>query len=133
MIVATYAGLLALLYVVLSFSVIIVRYRTRILLGDGGDFELKRRIRAHANFIEYTPLFLILAMLAEIQDISRFWEHLLCAAFLFGRIAHALSVSVLEKYENGKLLGLPLFRSTGMVLSFIAIISMALTLIAKGL
>jgi hypothetical protein len=29
-------------------------------LGDGGDKELQTWIRAHANFIEYVPLCLIL-------------------------------------------------------------------------
>ncbi len=129
MIVATYAGLLALIFIALSVNVIIRRYQLRSALGDADDFEMKRRIRAHANFAEYTPLFLILISLAEYEKLSNFYLHILCTLFLLGRISHALSVLKLEKYENGKLLAYPYFRAIGMLTSFLAIGITALLLI----
>jgi uncharacterized membrane protein YecN with MAPEG domain len=53
-------GLLGLIYAVLSIRVARLRGAKRVSLGDGGDPELQRWIRAHANFIEYVPICLIL-------------------------------------------------------------------------
>ena len=54
-----YAGLLALLFLVLSWRVIQFRQRG-ISLGDGGDPRMLRLIRGHANFAEYVPLILLM-------------------------------------------------------------------------
>ncbi len=62
-IVALYGGLLALLYLILSFRTIVLRGRLRVTLGDGGSEALQRAIRAHANFGEYVPLALVLQVL----------------------------------------------------------------------
>ncbi len=129
MIVSTYAGLLALVFIGLSVNVVARRYQLRSALGDADDFEMKRRIRAHANFAEYTPLFLILMGFAEHERLSPSYIHILCMLFLLGRISHASSVLKLEKYENGKLVAYPKFRMVGMVASFSAIIITALVLI----
>ena len=53
-------GLLGLLYAALSYNVARVRGLKKISLGDGGDPQLLSAIRAHANFIEYVPLCLLL-------------------------------------------------------------------------
>ena len=53
-------ALLGLLYAGLSVRVARLRGAKRVSLGDGGDKELQTWIRAHANFIEYVPLCLIL-------------------------------------------------------------------------
>ena len=60
MIVSTFAAILAILYIQLSFRVIKLRRAKRISLGDGGDKSLQAAIRTHANFIEYVPFSLIL-------------------------------------------------------------------------
>ena len=62
---AVYAALLTLLFVFLSGRVIAWRRAQRIEIGDGADKELLRRMRVHANFVEYTPFFLVLMALAE--------------------------------------------------------------------
>jgi hypothetical protein len=62
-VVALYAGILALLYLVLTFRTIVLRGRLRVTLGDGGSEALQRAIRAHANFGEYVPLALVLQLL----------------------------------------------------------------------
>jgi uncharacterized membrane protein YecN with MAPEG domain len=54
-----YAGLLALLYLVLSYRIVVLR-RNKVSLGDGGNPILQRRIRAHGNFSEYVPMILIM-------------------------------------------------------------------------
>ena len=52
---ALHAGLLALLVLVLSFRTILYRRAHKVEIGDGGDKELLRRSRVHANFAEYVP------------------------------------------------------------------------------
>ena len=62
---AFYAALLALIYVGLSMWVIVGRVDKSALFGDGGDGALARRIRAHANFIEYVPMAIVVIALFE--------------------------------------------------------------------
>ena len=133
MIISLYAGLLALFYMALSVIVIIGRYKNRVALGDAGSFDMQRRIRAHANFIEYTPLFLIIMGYAEFSGLSGFWVHNLCGLFLVGRVSHAASILKLEKYKDGQIQAYPVFRTVGMVASFTAITITACNLISHYL
>src|SRR3954468_5163594 len=61
-----YAGLLALLFLLLSVRVS-QRRQTGITLGDGGDARLLRVIRGHANFAEYVPIILVMMVMLEID------------------------------------------------------------------
>ena len=63
MIISFYAAILALLFVALSVYVILGRAKYKVLIGEGTSPDMLRRIRAQGNFIEYTPLFLILLLL----------------------------------------------------------------------
>ena len=45
------------------------RMRSKISLGDGGDNELRNRIRAHGNFIENVPIALLLMLLNDLAGI----------------------------------------------------------------
>lgn len=62
-----YASLLALVFVYLSARVITVRRQLKASLGDHGDKNLLKRLRVHANFAEYTPLALLLILMAEMM------------------------------------------------------------------
>lgn len=86
---ALYAALLALLLLLLARSTILRRQTARILLGDGADEPLQRRIRAHANFAEYAPLGLILLALCEAQGAPPLVLHALGLMLLIGRVLHA--------------------------------------------
>ncbi len=57
-----YASLAAFILIVLSLRVIGARRNRRVALGDGADDDLARRIRAHGNFTEFTPLALVLEL-----------------------------------------------------------------------
>lgn len=59
------AGVLGLLFLLLSFRVVAVRRSARVEIGDGNNRLLLSRIRAHANFAEYVPVSLFLLFLAE--------------------------------------------------------------------
>jgi len=67
------AGVFALLLVSLSVQVSLRRAKMNTVFGDAGDKTLRRRIRAHGNFIEYAPLALIALGLVEYRgdEISR--------------------------------------------------------------
>lgn len=90
---ALYAGLLAVLLIALSTRVIRIRRGQGIALGDAGDRDLQRRIRAHANFAEYAPMGLILLGLAESLGAWALLLHLVGLVLLAGRAMHALGIS----------------------------------------
>lgn len=127
MVIPLYAGLLGLMMIALSVHVIRGRYRSGMALGDT-DFELRRRVRAQANFAEYAPLFIVLAGLAEYQGMAPWAIHALGSLFIAGRLSHAYSLLVHERYKDGQILHFPIWRTCGMVSTFtvIGIISVAL-------
>lgn len=115
---AFYAGLLAFLYVILSFRVILFRVSKKIVLGDGGERYMERRIRVHANFIEYVPIAVLLMALFESVGGEQFFVHVLGGTLLVARISHAIGVS--------REPDIMILRRFGMVLTFFVIISGAI-------
>ena len=101
-----YAALFALFFVSLSLRVIRFRRSARISLGDGGDEELRRRSRVHANFAEYVPLALVLMALAELQGQPGWTIHLIGALLAVGRLAHAYGVSQAPQILKLRVLGM---------------------------
>lgn len=113
-----YAGLVALLFVFLSFRVIRARRQSKVPLGDGGDRLLLRRLRAQGNLAEYAPMIIVLMALGELQDASGLLIHVIGLCLLGGRCIHAYGVS--REPETYAL------RVTGMALTFTAMIMGAL-------
>lgn len=118
MITGLYAGCLGILLVLLSLNVIRFRRRNRVALGENGNFELTRAIRAHANFVEYTPMFLVLLALAEFQNLPAIAVHLFGVVFVIGRVLHAYSLLMHERYVEGVIQHNPTWRMVGMMCSF---------------
>jgi uncharacterized membrane protein YecN with MAPEG domain len=114
---ALYAALAVLMLIALSVNVIRGRRQFRAALGDSGDLEMTRRIRAQANFTEYTPLFLLTLGLAEHGGLPVWAVHLFGTAFLSGRAMHAFSLLRGEQYEGRRLLANPAWRVRGMALT----------------
>ncbi|MBD3766186.1 MAG: MAPEG family protein [Rhodobacterales bacterium] len=71
-----YAGLLTVIFLILSVRVIDRRRSAGVSLGDGGDGPLQRRIRAHGNFADYAPMGLVLLTIAELAQAPAPWLHL---------------------------------------------------------
>lgn len=69
-----------------------VRSAEKIMHGDGGNELLSRRMRAHANFIENTPLVLILIAIIELSGKGGQWLAIVGAVFMLGRVCHALGM-----------------------------------------
>jgi hypothetical protein len=122
MITATYAAVLALVFVGLSVRTIRLRRRARVAIGDGGDKLLARAARVHANFAEYVPLALLLIYFAESSGAPKPAVHALCALLLIGRLVHAWGVS--QPKEDFR------FRVAGMAMTFAAIVLAALALLS---
>jgi uncharacterized protein len=83
-----YAAVLAVLLLALFLNVSIKRSALGRSIGDGGDTDLHERIRKHGNFVEWTPMVLILMALAEANQASATALHAAGILLLAGRIAH---------------------------------------------
>ena len=132
MTVSLYAGLLGLMFLALSIRVIGGRRLARVGIGDGGDLGLQRRMRAQANFAEYVTivlllLLLLLLLLAELQGVSAWILHGVGACLVFGRIAHAVSISRDPEPSGGRVVGMA-FTFTALGLSSVACLAVALGL-----
>ncbi|WP_421995976.1 MAPEG family protein [Reyranella sp.] len=96
------AGLLGLLAVALTLGVARLRGAKKIFLGDGGDPEMLAAIRAHANFMEFVPLCLLLIYAAS--EFFGFWTvAVLSLALLLARVLHA--GGMLGFVPRGRMLG----------------------------
>ena len=101
---AFYAGLLALVFLVLSLRV--VRFRRRgISLGDGGSPQMLRVMRGHANFAEYVPFILVLMLVLELGHTSIYILHALGITLLIARLLHGYALSFTQKFFLGRFLG----------------------------
>lgn len=114
MVTTLYAGILGLIYAGFTLFVVKGRFKYQVNLGDGGDSNMMKRIRVHANFMEYVPIALLLMALAEIEGASEWLLHVLGIALLIGRIIHPLGVL--------KVVGPSVGRTGGMILTLLVII-----------
>ena len=88
----TIAAAAAILHIWLSVRVSRLRRPLQIGVGDGGHDGLARRMRAHGNFAENMPIFLVLLALLELAGA---WPILLWSAailFILARILHAFGM-----------------------------------------
>jgi uncharacterized protein len=85
---AAAAAVLGLIFAALSAWVMAGRLSMGVLHGDGGKEALNRRTRAHANFIEYVPLILLLAALLEGSGGSRTLIEVLLVLLAVARLMH---------------------------------------------
>jgi uncharacterized membrane protein YecN with MAPEG domain len=87
-IVAFYAGLNALIGLVLAINVVRLRVKTRTNLGSGGNAALEQAIRAHGNFSEYAPFILLLMLITAMSGESPYWLHAMGIALTAARLLH---------------------------------------------
>src|SRR3546814_5797173 len=66
---------------------------------------MNRRIRGHANFVEYVPLCLLLIAILEFSHFSIYLIHALGLALLIGRILHGYAFSFTESSKFGRMWG----------------------------
>ena len=83
---ATYAAILALIIIALGINVTVHRVKLKVSLGDGGNPEMLRMIRLHANAIEYIPIALVLMLTYEFNSGWRSALHVIGIALVVGRL-----------------------------------------------
>lgn len=123
---AIYAGLNILLLLALSVRVMLLRRAKRVSLGDGGDPELRRAMRAHGNAAEYIPAGLAGLILAALLDpATPAWLlHASGGALTLGRFAHAIGLTLGDLNPG---------RPIGMTLTWAAFLMLGVGLIWAGL
>ncbi len=89
---AAFAGVFAILGVMLSLYVSFLRSRTGIEYGDGGEIVLTRAIRENVSFREHVPLALLLLLIAELLQTDPFILHGLAFVLLAARIWHTMGI-----------------------------------------
>lgn len=118
-----YAGLLALLYLVLSYRIVLMR--NKVSIGDGGDPMLLRRIRAHGNFSEYVPIILIMIGILELNHLPFYALHILGLTLFIARLLHGYAFSFTESFKFG--------RFWGTALTFLLLLVCGLLCIYQGI
>ncbi len=97
-----YAGILSVLFLLLSFRVVQMRGGKGPSLGDGGDPRVLRRIRGHANFAEYVPLILLMLALLELAHFPSLLLHVLGATLVLARLLHGYAFAYRDDFKFGR-------------------------------
>ncbi len=98
----TFAAILSLFMIVLSFRVLDLRGSpvTKSFHKPNREIDpndLERAIRGHGNLIEYAPLFLILMLALELSDASETLLYMSGIIFTLGRLMHGIAFSFMKK------------------------------------
>ncbi len=115
----TAAGVAALINIWLAVRVGQVRTKEKVSVGDGGNDAVIRRMRAHSNFSEFTPIVLILIGALEYATGTSVWLWAVMAIFSLARIAHAFGM---DGWTPG--------RSIGTIITMLTTLGLALYAIA---
>ena len=84
--------------------------------------KLDRNVRAHGNFSEYVPLFLILLYIYESVELVSFnYLLIICLVFSYGRVAHAICFAFFD--HN------PFLRISGMLCTYISLALLSIQLL----
>jgi len=88
----TMAAAAALINLWLAIRIAQVRGAEKVSVGDGGNERVIRRMRAQANFVEYTPFVLILIAAIELAGWGSDWLWIVGIVYMLGRIAHGFGM-----------------------------------------
>lgn len=110
----TAAAVAALINIWIAIRVGAVRRSAGVSIGDGGNESLTARMRAHANFAEYTPIVLILIGALEMVVGTNLWLWAIAAGYLLGRVLHPFGMD-----------GMRGARAAGTMLSMLATLALA--------
>jgi uncharacterized protein len=114
---AFYAAILALFIVACGVNVTAQRFKHHVMLGDGGNPELRRMIRIHGNSVENVPLCILLMGLYELDGGSPVILHIAGITLIIGRLLY--TVILLKKEEPSAI------RATGVTVTWLTTIGLA--------
>ena len=101
----TVAGVAALINIWLMIRVGQVRTSEKISVGDGGNENVIRRMRAHSNYIESAPFVVLLVGAIELASpTSPTWLWIISGLYLLGRVAHGIGMDG-GKFGKGRING----------------------------
>jgi uncharacterized membrane protein YecN with MAPEG domain len=121
-----FASLFTIFYLFLSFRIGYLRGSPIMKLIFKMDkkvpaMKLDRNVRAHGNFSEYVPLFLILLYIFESVDLISFkYLLIICLVFSYGRVAHAICFAFFD--HN------PFLRISGMLCTYLSLALLSIQL-----
>ena len=106
---ALYSGVNILILLVLAVLVMLGRRKHKIVLGDAGNEDFTRAVRAHANASEYIPAAIAgLALLALFDPATPVWLlHAAGISLTAGRILHGAGLHA-GKLNFGRMFGMVL-------------------------
>jgi len=126
-----FAAIFTLFYLFLSFRIGYFRGSPVMKLifkmdEDIPETKLQRNVRAHGNFSEYVPIFLVLLLIIETLGQSSF-DYLLtiCLIFSYGRLAHATCFAF---YDSN-----PFLRISGMLCTYFGLGIFAVQLLLEAI
>jgi uncharacterized membrane protein YecN with MAPEG domain len=117
-----YAGLLALLFLYLSWQVIALRRHHKVSVGDGGEKAVAKAMRVQANCVEYASFGMILLIAAELQGSPTWAIHGLGLSLVLGRVLHAFGFGSTPQIVPARVWGMVLSLSSILILAVINII-----------
>lgn len=120
-----YAGLIGVLFIILSLRVSTRRMSAKVTSGDGDDKALFKRIRVQANCAEYAAIGLLLLAMVEVQGAPGWGVHLLGLMLLVGRVMHAVGY--------GRTPQIVPLRRIGMMLTYLMLLLVSLANIGQAL
>ncbi len=128
---STFASLFTLFYLFLSFRIGYFRgspvMKLIFKMGEEiPEIKLHRNVRAHGNFSEYVPIFLVLLLIIETIGQSSFYYLLtICLVFSYGRLAHAICFAF---YDSN-----PFLRISGMLCTYLGLGIFAVQLLLEAI
>ncbi|WP_419908112.1 MAPEG family protein [Hoeflea sp.] len=100
-----YASLLAIVMIVLSTRVSILRAKTGIAMLHGENTQLSEWVRRHGNFTENAPMGLILMAIVEASGASVLLLNIIGGTLLISRIAHPFGIAAKDENKVARGLG----------------------------
>lgn len=98
-----------------------LRHRHGVSVGDGGNEQLQRRMRAQLNFAEHVPVVLVLLGLIEATGKGGQWLAPVGAIYMLGRVAHALGMDG-GSLEKGRMVGTLINMLVTLALAVVAVL-----------
>ncbi|WP_428481437.1 MAPEG family protein [Pyruvatibacter mobilis] len=106
-----YIGINLLLTLVLAILVVRQRAKHSVSLGDGGNADVERAIRAHGNNVEYVAIALPGLIALGLLGATLTLLHAAGLLVTVGRVAHAIGISN----------GISIFRQLGTLATWIGV------------
>src|SRR5262245_53324578 len=123
---ATYLGVLGLLYAFLGLRVARTRRGEKIGFGDGDNRFLRSAIRAHANFVEYVPIIVLMNALLEMGGAASVQMHVVLVTLTVSRVLHPFGMHA-KPMTPQFIVG----RIVGIILTFLVLVASALLLLRR--